>query len=197
MTDPHKFDPARAHLLDAPDRDEFLPDRGLVDLLELTGEETVLDYGAGTGRVAIAAAERLPRGKLIAVDESAEMITLLQSRTEGIDNVEVIPIAENRVGLPDASVDRVLAVNLLHEVRGERALQEMLRLLNPGGVLLVVDWDRERPSEPGPPPEHRYSTTEALQDLSAAGFLPEGVDAGLPYHFVLRARPATEATHQN
>jgi ubiquinone/menaquinone biosynthesis C-methylase UbiE len=186
----HKFDPARAHLLDSSDRDVFLPDNVLVDLLELTGTETVLDYGAGTGRVSVAVAGRLSQGQVIAVDESPEMVELLRARVAESANVEVVAIAENRVALPDASVDRILAVNLLHEIRGETALIEMRRLLKPGGFVLVVDWDRERPSDPGPPANHRYSAREAQQDLAAVGFQAEPVDAGLPYHFVLRARRA-------
>jgi ubiquinone/menaquinone biosynthesis C-methylase UbiE len=185
----HKFDPAKAHLLDSSGRDEFLPDGVLVDLLELTGAETVLDYGAGTGRVSVAVAGRLSEGRVVAVDESPEMVELLRARTAESGNVGVVAIAENRVALDDASVDRILAVNLLHEVRGETALTEMRRLLTPGGFVLVVDWDRERPSHPGPPAAHRYSTSEAQQDLTAAGFGVESVDTDLPYHFVLRARP--------
>jgi ubiquinone/menaquinone biosynthesis C-methylase UbiE len=185
----HKFDPARAHLLDSSDRDEFLPDHVLVDLLELTGAETVLDYGAGTGRVSVAVADRLSQGRVIAVDESPEMVELLRARTAQSANLEVMAIAENRVALEDASVDRILAINLLHEVRGETALAEMRRLLTPAGYALVVDWDRERPSEPGPPTAHRYSTRDAHQDLTAAGFEVEPVDTGLPYHFGIRARP--------
>jgi ubiquinone/menaquinone biosynthesis C-methylase UbiE len=185
----HKFDPARAHLLDSSDRDAFLPDSVLVDLLELTGAETVLDYGAGTGRVSVAVAGRLSQGRVIAVDESAEMVALLRARTGQSANIEVMAIAENRVALDDAGVDRILAVNLLHEVRGETALTEMRRLLTPDGFLLVVDWDRERPSDPGPPTAHRYGTTDAQQDLTAAGFDVEPLATDLPYHFVLRARP--------
>jgi ubiquinone/menaquinone biosynthesis C-methylase UbiE len=185
----HKFDPTRAHLLDSSERDKFLPDGVLVDLLELTGAETVLDYGAGTGRVSMAIAGRVSQGRVIAVDESPEMVKLLRARTAESGNVEVVAIAENHVALDDAAVDRILAVNLLHEVRGETALTEMRRLLTPEGFLLVVDWDRERPSDPGPPAAHRYSTAEAQQDLAAAGFQVEPVDVDLPYHFVLRARP--------
>ena len=62
--------------------------------------------------------------------------------------MEVLAIASNRVPEPDGGVDRVLAVNLLHEVRGEPALEEMRRLLGPDGLLLVGDWERGRdPSE--------------------------------------------------
>lgn len=189
--DSQKFDPAKADLLDSSDRDDFLPDDVLVDLLELTGSETVLDYGAGTGRVSVAVANRLSDGTIIAVDESPEMVEHLRTRTADTGNVEVMTIAQNRVALADACVDRILAVNLLHEVRGETALSEMRRLLKPEGLLLVVDWDRERPSDPGPPAQHRYSSSEAQQDLAAAGFHAELVDYDLPYHFVLRARRTT------
>lgn len=192
----HKFDPAKAHLLDSSDRDVFLPDGVLVDLLELTGAERVLDYGAGTGRVSVAVADRLTGGSVIAVDESPEMVQLLQARTAESGNVEVVAITENRSPLQDASVERILAINLLHEVRGERALMEMRRLLKPGGFVLVVDWDRARPSDVGPPTAHRYSAGEAHQDLAAAGFQVEPVDADLPYHFALRARQPINCTQK-
>jgi ubiquinone/menaquinone biosynthesis C-methylase UbiE len=186
----HKFDPARAHLLDSSDRDAFLPDRVIVELLELEGSETVLDYGAGTGRVALAVAERLPRGRVVAIDESPEMLERLRARTAEVANIEVLAVRDNRVPLPDRSAQRILAVNLLHEVRGESALEEMARLLAVDGTLLVVDWDRERPSEPGPPVEHRYTAAGAERDLHAAGLATERLETDLPFHFVLRARLA-------
>jgi ubiquinone/menaquinone biosynthesis C-methylase UbiE len=185
-----KFDPARASVLDAADRDAYLPDGVVVDLLDLAGGETVVDYGAGTGRVAAAVAARLRTGRVIAVDESPEMIGHLTERLRAIENAEVIEIHGNAVPLDDGSVDRIVAVNLLHEVRGERALGEMRRLLAPDGFVLVVDWDRDRPSEPGPPAHLRYALHEAQQECERAGFAVEQVTAELPYHFVLRARPA-------
>ncbi len=194
MSDPgreeRKFDPARAHLLDAPEREEYLPDATLVALLELSGEETVLDYGAGTGRVALAAAARLPRGRVVAVDESPEMVALLRERVAAAPNVEALAIEENSVPLADGSVDRVLAVNLLHEIRGETALAEIRRLLAPGGFVLIVDWDRDRPGERGPPTEIRYGTRDAIVACAEAGLAAEALAAELPHHFALRARPA-------
>ncbi len=183
-----KFDPARAPLLDSAERDAFLPDGAVVDLLELTGIETVLDYGAGSGRVALAAAARLADGRVIAVDESPEMIALLRQRVADAANVEVMAIHDNTVPLEDESVDRILTINVLHEVRGEGALAEMHRLLSSTGLLLVVDWDLERPSEPGPPAHLRYSRSEAAEECAAAGFEVQPIDAELPYHFVLSAR---------
>jgi ubiquinone/menaquinone biosynthesis C-methylase UbiE len=191
---PHKFDPARAHLLDSAERDRFLPDETLVELLALRGDETVVDYGAGTGRVALAAAARLPRGRVIAVDESPEMLERLRQRTADSANIEVLPAIENTIALSGASVQRILAINLLHEIRGETALAEMRRLLAPDGLLVIADWDRERPSQLGPPAPERYSAAEAEQEVARVGFHAERPELHLPYHFVLLARPAARAT---
>ncbi len=192
MSDPtrdqRKFDPARAHLLDSPERDAYLSDAAIVGLLELAGGETVVDYGAGTGRVSLAAAARLPRGRVIAVDESPEMVELLGTRVADAANVEAMAIRGNAVPLADASVDRVLAINLLHEVRGETALEEMRRLLSPDGFVLIVDWDRDRPGERGPPAELRYGVEDAIAACGAAGLEAEALEADLPHHFALRAR---------
>ena len=136
-----KFDPARAERLDAPEREEYLPD----DRLSAAGSRA-----------------------------------------------EPVLISANRVLLPDGSVDRVIAVNLLHEVRGETALDEIRRLLRPDGVALVADWARGRdPERPlGPPEEILYTEEEAVEKLERAGFRVERADGGFPYHFVLLAHPA-------
>jgi ubiquinone/menaquinone biosynthesis C-methylase UbiE len=185
--DPKKFDPARAHVLDAPERERYLPTPELVALLELRGGETVVDYGAGTGRLARAVAEALADGgQVIAVDESPEMFARLTERLAGVERARALQVSHNRVAVPDGSSDRILAVNLLHEIRGEPALAEMRRLLAPGGFVLVVDWERGRPRASGPPDELLYTAAEAADALHAAGLDPEPVDAGLPFHFALR-----------
>jgi ubiquinone/menaquinone biosynthesis C-methylase UbiE len=184
---PHKFDPAHAARLDDPERERYLPRELLISLLELRGSETVLDYGAGTGRLSLAAATLLPTGRVIAVDELPEMLEQLRERTAASANIEPLLISANRVPLADGSVDRILAVNILHEVRGEPALGEMRRLLAPDGLLLVVDWERGRRSDGPPPDEILYSAGEALAELELAGFSASAIDTELPYHFALRA----------
>lgn len=198
MSDPlarprHKFDPARAAQLDAPERDGYLPDDRLIELLALRGDETVVDYGAGTGRLSVAAAARLGEGgRVVAVDESEEMVTHLGERlAAATGHAEPVLIADNRVPLPDACADRILAVNMLHEVRGETAWAEMRRLLRPDGLLLVADWERGRDVERpvGPPDDILFTAAEAVAELRGEGFESEPAEA-LPYHFVLLARPA-------
>jgi len=189
----HKFDPPRADQLDAPERDAYLPDAPLLAQLELRGDETVVDYGAGTGRLAIAVRALLGAGgRVVAVEENEEMLVRLRERVAAAGaQVEAVGVASNRVPEPDGGVDRVLAVNLLHEVRGERALEEMRRLLGPDGLLLVADWERGRDPERalGPPDEILYSEAEAAAELERAGFEVEPRE-GFRYHFMLLGRPS-------
>ncbi|HEY7965514.1 MAG TPA: methyltransferase domain-containing protein [Solirubrobacteraceae bacterium] len=188
--DPKKFDPARASILDEAEREQYLPGDQLVALLGLEGGETVVDYGAGTGRFAVAVAAAIPRGRILAVDESAEMLVHLQNRLGGTANADVALIHANSVPLRDGAADRILALNLLHEVRGEDALSEMRRILASDGMLLVVDWERGRPRPAGPPDRLLYTAAEATSELRGAGFDAAEIPAGLPYHFVIRATPS-------
>jgi len=190
----HKFDPARADRLDAPEREAYLPDAPLIDLLALRGEETVIEYGAGTGRLAIAVRAGLGAGgRVIAVEENDEMLARLNDRMAGAE-VEAVGITDNQVPEPDGAADRVLAVNLLHEIRGERALEEMLRLLRPDGLLLVADWARGRELQrPLGPPDHiLFSEDEAAAELERAGFDVQR-HAGWRWHYVLVGRAPAPA----
>jgi ubiquinone/menaquinone biosynthesis C-methylase UbiE len=181
-----KFDPANAAALDAPEREQYLPTQTIVALLELSGGETVVDYGAGTGRVSVIVADALPDGRVLAVDESQEMIGHLRNAAASRPAVEPMLITHNTVPAADASADRILAVNLLHEVRGENALAEMHRLLAPDGFLLVIDWERGRRRDAGPPDTLLYTATEAEGELVSAGFRVEALTTPFPFHFTLR-----------
>ena len=187
--DPKKFDPARAHVLDAPEREAYLPTAELVRLLELDEVERVIDYGAGTGRFATAIAHELGAGgSVVAVDENEEMFERLSANAAGAERVEAMLIEGNRVPLDDGWAQRIVALNLLHEVRGETALAEMRRLLAPGGFVLVVDWERGRDRDFGPPDDVLYSRGEAEAELRGAGLRADPVNAALPYHFAIKAR---------
>ena len=187
----HKFDPARASHLEDPDRQRFLPNARVLELLELSGSETVVDYGAGSGVLTTELGRALPHGTVHAVEESPEMFRLLEERISdsGLVNVGLHEIRENRVPLSDGCADRVLAVNLLHEVVGESALGEMRRLLKPEGALLVVDWRSDVDREEGPPRHVTFDPESASRMLEDSGFKAEPVAEGeFPYHLALLAR---------
>lgn len=191
--EPHKFDPARASKLEDPDRQRFLPNDYLLGLMKLSGSETVVDYGAGSGILSVELGRALPRGEVHAIEENPEMYKLLEGRisASGLGNVHAHEIDANQVPLPDGSADRVLAVNLLHEIVGETALQEMRRLLKPEGALLVVDWRADVTRDEGPPRHVTFDLEGARKTVQEAGFTVEAVEGDhLPFHLALLAFPS-------
>jgi SAM-dependent methyltransferase len=73
--------------------------------------------------------------------------------------------------LESASLDLIWGANVLHEL-GNTAivLAEVMRLLRPGGRVVMVDWDRVE-SPRGPKVEHRIAASDAASRFSAAGFV--------------------------
>ncbi|GHD39311.1 methyltransferase [Thalassobaculum fulvum] len=101
----------------------------------------LLDLGTGTGAMLATAAEAFPALALHGLDLSAAYLARARDRLADRP-VRWHEAAAEAIPLPDASVDLVTAVYLLHElppaVRAA-ALAEAARVLRPGGRLVVVD----------------------------------------------------------
>ena len=186
------FDPQHAGRLEDPARLAALPQAAVVSLLRLAGDETVVDYGAGTGIYTIAVAQAVPGGRVIAVEALPRLAEMLRAKLtpELADRLEVVETATNTVGAPDAVADRVVMVDVLHHLYDQpEALAQVTRLLRPGGLFVVVDWgDGERPL--GPPREHVLGLAAVREVIASMGLDElEAHEPGtlLPYHLALVA----------
>ncbi|MHB8242290.1 MAG: class I SAM-dependent methyltransferase, partial [Solirubrobacteraceae bacterium] len=54
--------------------------RDVLERLKLNGDELVIDAGCGSGRITEALIERLPHGRVIALDESPSMVEAAKQR---------------------------------------------------------------------------------------------------------------------
>jgi trans-aconitate 2-methyltransferase len=107
--------------------------REVIDRMELTGDETVLDAGCGSGRVTRLLLERLPRGRVIGVDSSPSMIE--RARQSLGDEVELIVGDLVDLELPEP-VDAIFSNATFHWILDHRRLFERLHAaLRPGGRL--------------------------------------------------------------
>ncbi len=105
----------------------------VVQRLGLTGDETVLDAGCGSGRVTELLVERLPRGRVIAVDGSASMVRLAADRLGA--GVELIH-SDLRDLEPVDRVDVVFSTATFHWIDDHAPLFERIHSwLRPGGRL--------------------------------------------------------------
>jgi ubiquinone/menaquinone biosynthesis C-methylase UbiE len=115
------------------------------------GNEHLLDMGCGRGAVLIAAARRLPAGRAVGADlwsgdqsGNRPEATLANAAAAGVaDRVEVHTADMTALPFPDASFDVVTSAMAIHNIRSAgdrlRALDEAMRVLRPGGQLLVAD----------------------------------------------------------
>jgi len=109
----------------------------VIDDLDLRGDETVLDAGCGSGSVTFDLLAKLPRGKIYAVDASAEMIaTLTRALDErGVTNVIPLHASLTDFTLPEP-VDCVFSNAVFHWIPDDDALFGCLcRATKPGGRL--------------------------------------------------------------
>lgn len=104
-----------------------------IDWLLPAGAHTVLDLGAGTGKLTVRLAER--GLDVIAVDPIQEMLEVLSASLP--DTPALLGTAEE-IPLPDDSVDSVLVAQAWHWFDVDRAVREIARVLRPGGRLGLV-----------------------------------------------------------
>lgn len=105
----------------------------IMDRLALTGDETVLDAGCGTGRLTQLLADRLPDGRVIAVDASPAMLARARDRLGAAAEL----IEADLVGLQlDRPVDAVYSSAVFHWIADHAGLfSSLFGVLKPGGWL--------------------------------------------------------------
>ncbi len=107
----------------------------VLDRLSLRGDETVLDAGCGSGRITETLIERLPRGKVIAVDASASMVAAARERLGPDADIRRADLLELELEEP---LDAILSTATFHWILDhERLFARLHAALAPGGRLLA------------------------------------------------------------
>lgn len=125
----------------------------MIDSVAWNGSEQILDVGCGNGIVLLSAAQHLTPGKGKALgidiwvegsgDQSAQTLRK-NAALEGVaDRVEFQSVDARKMPYSDASFDVIFASLSLHHMGDsadrQQAAREMLRVLKPGGVILIYD----------------------------------------------------------
>jgi trans-aconitate methyltransferase len=107
----------------------------VLDRLPLRGDETVLDAGCGSGRVTRLLLERLPRGRVVAVDAAPAMVEQARAALGDRATVLLADLAELEL---DEPVDAVFSNAVFHWVADhERLFTRLHAALRPGGRLVA------------------------------------------------------------
>lgn len=138
----------------------------VLDVAQVAQGQRVLDVACGTGVVAREAAARTgPTGSVVGLDPGAGMLAVAEGLAPAVEwrqgTAESLPF-------PDESFDAVVSqFGLMFFVDRPQALREMLRVLTPGGRLVVAVWDSLE-NTPG-----YMSEVELLERIAG----PEAADA--------------------
>ena len=120
----------------------------LIDELEPKNDETILEFGFGTGQNIILAHQRNNRAKLIGVDIDPKVRAIAEHKINklGLDitldlyDGKTFPYADN-------SFDKVFSSLVFHQLDKETkssCLKEIYRVLKPNGQLTIGDWGQAK-----------------------------------------------------
>jgi trans-aconitate 2-methyltransferase len=103
-------------------------------LLQLKGNERILDIGCGNGKITAEIAARVPQGSVLGVDASADMIAFAASHSDGVRNLQYL-IADVRHLPFQHEFELIVSFNALHWIpeQGE-ALDSIRSAMKSPGV---------------------------------------------------------------
>lgn len=138
----------------------------VLDVAGVSSAATVLDLGAGTGKLTRLLVPRFSR--VISVEPDAAMRDLLSALCP---STEVLAGSADDIPLAAASVDAVFVAEAFHWFDNERALAEIARVLKPRGALVLM-WNLPA----GPTAPSIAAAEQLLIDRAPAGLAHDPVD---------------------
>lgn len=125
----------------------------------------ILDLGCGTGTLTIMVKQAAPSARVIGLDMDQEALLLAESKAEQA-GVEIELVHGDGTAPPfiREEFDLIVSSLLLHHLTTAQkiqALRECVRLLQPGGLMVIADWTK---------PDNRFSAAGFLLVRALDGF---------------------------
>lgn len=120
--------------------------RRLLDQANLQAGQRVLDLACGSGTMAALIKRLYPGVSVAGLDGDPAILTLARAKAQGANlDIRFDEGLSNVLPYPAAEFDVVFSSLFFHHLDSDgkaRTLQEVMRVLRPGGTLHVCDWGR-------------------------------------------------------
>ena len=157
--------------LNRPERiREEMPD-DVVANMGLESDHVVADIGAGSGYFSFRIADRVPSGKVLAVDIQPEMLQLIerQKTDTGVANIEGVLGQIDNPNLAPNSIDAAIMVDAYHEFSHPfEMINGIYDALRPGGRIFLLEYRGEDDSVPIRP-LHKMTEEQVVKEKSIFG----------------------------
>lgn len=123
--------------------------QALINQLQINGTETVLDFGCGTGTLAIMIKEQFPSVNIVGIDVDAEIIAIAEKKikAKGLS----IPLkkydGESLAFLGHQQFDRIVSSLVFHHIpttTKRNVLSQLYRITKPGAELHIADFGKPK-----------------------------------------------------
>ncbi|MFD1358918.1 class I SAM-dependent methyltransferase [Fictibacillus halophilus] len=141
--------------------------------------KSLIDYGSGTGLISLELTDLVD--SILLVDSSKQMLEVAKAKIshKGISNSKVL-YSDFTQETPELKADIVLmSLVLLHIPDIKKILQELFNILNNGGKLIIIDFDKNDKIN-HPKVHNGFSHEELRKSLSEVGF--QSIEIKTFYH---------------
>lgn len=131
--------------------------------------KSLLDYGSGTGLIGLELSDLVD--SVLLVDSSEQMLKVAQAKIthRGITNANVL-YSDFTKEIPELKADIILmSLVLLHIPDTRKILQALFHILNDGGKLVIIDFDKNDKIS-HPKVHNGFSHAELKEILAEVGF---------------------------
>jgi len=174
--------------LERNDRNQEENTKLAIENIPVVANSTVADIGAGTGYYSFKLSQKVPEGKVYAVELQEELIRYLLNKKRLLNDsiIEVVKSSEFSPNLPDKSIDLAIMVDVYHELEfPHEMLQAISTSLKPNGKILLIEYRGEDPLVPIKA-LHKNTVKQLNRELEANGFKLSYRGDFLPWqHFLL------------
>jgi SAM-dependent methyltransferase len=119
----------------------------VLERMQLSTGESVLDVGCGAGWLLRLLAERVTEGRVVGMDVSGEMVRHARRNCAGLPHVMAVPGSVDEIPWENAFFTKVISVESAYYWPNPAAgLREIFRVLRPAGsVWILINYYRDNP----------------------------------------------------